>query len=350
MKIDLIYPPFKDSYLYFLTDGFYEALKKKGFNARILTPNFKDPGSFIDNILKHKPDYTLSFNGILPNEKGLFLSDAVQIQHIAYITDFPIYFTPLAANPRSLLLVPDRDSSLFMKGLKAKRVYTLPLAARQRIVSETVKEYKITAWVSSCLPETILKEIRSLYPEDIVETLKRASQSLLKNAHSSLPQALAHSFTKAPPPGLDFIELLSYLESYTSAHLWYELLKNSSVSIDIFAKPDETDELVDVFKNTHRYHPALSYEEYLNIVQQSEFTLIADPIVKEGGSSLFFESIYLKSTPIINRTPYTETWGGALLYHADNPTFTLESKASDYERVRKFEMWENRVDELLKIL
>lgn len=349
MKIDLIYPPFNDPFLIYLTEGLADALKKKGVKVRLLTPHFKNPGEFIDNLLEYKPDYTLSFNGILPNEKGFFLSDALKIPHISYITDFPTYFAPLAKNTRGILLVPDKDSCSFMKGLEAKRVYTLGSAARLKPLNSSVKEYKITARASSLLPKNVFKEIQKKYLEEVQSAIKRASFSLLKNTSLSLPEALAHSFTLAPPSGLDFITLLADLESYVKAIIWHDLLRNTKESIDVFAEEREIDELSSEFKNTHRFHPALSYESYLDIVQRSEFTLMASPVIKEGGSSLFYETIFRKSIPVINKTPFTESWN-AVFYDASNPHFNLEKKASDYDRVLRDDMWENRVDALLKLL
>lgn len=134
MKIDLLLPDLTSyDVLKEFTWALSKAFNKAGVKARVIDLNQKNS---VQQHLKELPDYTLAFNGLLPDVSNKFLYDFTKVPHITWLVDSPATFTELLAHPKSLIITIDEDHAdiarkhhpnvLFLPhGIDASRRYTL---------------------------------------------------------------------------------------------------------------------------------------------------------------------------------------------------------------------------------
>lgn len=355
IKIDLFLPPSHDEELNQYSFDFYEALSKLGVNCRLLKGDSHNPAAFIDDLLKNKPHYTLSFNGLLPDDQGRFLADLLNINHIAYITEFPSAFALLNQSKKTLITAPDKGSVNFLKGLGCQSVFPLKTASSP-IDQHKDKTYKYVAHVSSLTLEDYLNRLAKKFPEPLIDILLDAAELTLKNEALYFYEALVQSFRPdkltIPPQNIDFSLLLEELENLTKIISWERLLESFPHSIDIFSEFDKEDSLKKKFHSKHRFHRQVSYNEWRKILMTSEYNLLSSPILKNGVEASFYLTIASSSMPIINENAFTKEWD-VIRYHADNPSFgalTTENVEKNLARFKEKDTWTERAKELISIL
>lgn len=74
------------------TTKFYEALMRAGIRTKLFFFDKPNTEIIIKEMLEDPADYTMSFNGTLPNPQGVFLCDVLKIPHICYLVDLPQHF------------------------------------------------------------------------------------------------------------------------------------------------------------------------------------------------------------------------------------------------------------------
>ncbi|MFN4173948.1 MAG: hypothetical protein ACK4HV_02445 [Parachlamydiaceae bacterium] len=352
MKIDIILPPLQDELLILSSQELNFALQKHGVEARLLKPNYKNPGELIDSIIANKSDYTLSFNGLLPDYKGRFLADMIKIPHIAYLLDFPIPFISLVNSPLTRIVVSDPDSLAFLQGLNGKHLFLLEPSA-PLLEENREKKRKFLAWASSLTPKTWLDKLSKKYPQGVVNTLKRAAILNIENTQISFYEALARSVRpeELDPSRIDFIALLDDLEKYTHALLWDRFLEAFPEKVDVFADPFYDNELPSKFKDKHNFLETIDYSKWLNEVRTSEYSLQITPVLKKSGSNQFFAALSAGAVPIINPTPYNETWNIIPFDYAYPQFNELHDHSALAEknrtRFKTHDLWLNRAKSLL---
>lgn len=350
MKIDIILPPIQDELLLLSSQELHFALQTLGVTSRLLKPDYKNPAALVDDVIANKSDYTLSFNGLLPDYKGRFLCDMINIPHIAYLLDFPIPFTSLVKSPLTHIVVSDSDSYNFLKELNGKNLILLESSAP--LFEETrKKERKFLAWASALSPKTWLERFEKKYPQEVVETLKRAAILNIENGEIPFYEALVRSVKEgAPVDKIDFISVLDDLEKYTHSLLWNRLLSSFPHKVDIFADPFFDNELPELYKDKHNFLGTIDYSKWLDEVRKSEYSLQVVPVLKRSGSTQFFAALSAGAVPVINSTPYTETWNIVPFDYA-YPQYDLQDPSALAEKNRSrfinHDLWSNRAKTLL---
>lgn len=355
MKIDIILPPIQDDLLHLSSQELNFALQKCGVESRLLKPDYMHPGTLVDSIIANKSDYTLSFNGLLPDYKGRFLCDMINIPHIAYLLDFPIPFTSLVRSPLTRIVVSDPDSLAFLKGLNGSNIILLETSA-PLFEEHRKKTRKFIAWASALAPKTWLDTFSRKYPQEVVDTIKRAAILNIENTEISFYEALARSIRpeEINLQKIDFIALMDDLEKYTHSVLWNRFLETFPEKVDVFADPFYENELPDRFKDRHNFLGTIDYSKWLDEVRVSKYSLQIAPVLKKSGSNQFFASISAGAVPIINPTPYNETWN-TVPFDYGLPQFNDFGDAEalseqNRSRFKTHDLWVNRAKALVEAL
>ena len=355
MKIDIILPPIQDELLILSSQELHFALQKLGISSRLLKPDYMRPGDMVDAIIANKSNYTLSFNGLLPDYKGRFLCDMINIPHIAYLLDFPIPFTSLVKSPLTRIVVSDPDSLSFLKGLNGTNILLLETSA-PLFEEHRKKTRKYIAWASSLSPKTWLEKLAKKYPQEAVNTLKRAAILNIENTEISFFEALVRSVRpeELPLQRIDFIALLDDLEKYAHAVLWHRFLEIFPEQVDVFADPFYENELPDHFKDKHNFLGTIDYSKWLDEVRSSEYSLQIAPVLKKSGSNQFYAAISAGAVPIINPTPFNEKWNTIAFDYAypQFNDFGDHTALSELNRARfkTHDLWSNRAKSLIDSL
>lgn len=355
MKIDIILPPMQDELLILSSNELYHAFQRIGVSARLLKSDYKHPGELIDSILENKSDYTLSFNGLLPDYKGRFLCDLINIPHIAYLLDFPIPFVSLVKSPLTRIIVSDADSFAFLQGLNGSKMILLEPSA-QLVEEPKKKTRKFIAWASSLTPKTWIEKLSKKYPQSVLNTIKRAAFLNIEDKEIPFYEALVKSLRpeEIDLSKIDFIALLDDLEKYTHALLWDRFLETFPEKIDVFGDPFYENELPQKFKDKHHFLGTIDYSKWLEELRLSEYSLQVSPVLKKSGSAQFFAAISAQAVPMINETPYNQTWK-TIPFDFAYPRFNdfgdpaALSKMNSI-RFKAHDLWDNRAKTLVDSL
>lgn len=282
------------------TKNFGEALKKEKIDIEILEGKYDNPKPFLEKILKNPPDCTLSFNGLLPDEKGVFLCDMLKIPHVACIFDTPAHYFALTKSPYSIVTCVDLDFCDFFKGFNQfKNVIFFPQAAEKNL-SETVnKERKIDClFLGSFIDhEKLRKTWREKLPPVVSNILDNAIDKTLKEEKTSFIQAIVQAINAEMQKKenidlrmINFEELFDLLVQYVRSKSNVDLLKSIQAPVEIYADffncPNIENELSRQ-KNLH-LHSSIPYEEAIKLMKNTKIVLNNSPLYKNGGHERIF--------------------------------------------------------------
>lgn len=315
MKIDLLFPPHQnDDFLEYFTQSLGEALLRLGVECRLLKPEKNNPSAFVDDLLRHAPDCTLSFNGLLPDEKDNFLADLVKIPHVACLTDFPTSFNRLAKSKYTIITSPDRFGSIYLQGINARRVLYMPHAISKSTHAEMTakKEYEIVLISSASDPEKIRKKWKKTYPKPLVDAMIESAERTLAEPKLPYQEALSDAInekmfeTPIDLNPIDFLWLLHEQEVYIeSLNIVNALNELKDFTIDVFGRPHETSELPFLIKNKNvSFHPPITFQQSFDIQAKAKVVLDSSPLLKEGGGIGVFAALALNSLPLTNKTAF----------------------------------------------
>jgi hypothetical protein len=355
MKIDLIMPDKSHTSLKQYTEELHDALVKENVEARLISSERLKPAQFIDTITKQSPDFTLSFNGLLPDQQGRFLADMIGIPHVALLTEFPTPFSLLKDSPKTIIGSPDRYGAAFLQGIGALKSFYFPLGVKIHETDDTPKKYKLIYIGSHLLPETIIRNWKKNYPEPFVQALLKAGTLTLENESLSYVEAVTQAFDEKVKDGSLFmpridmiavlIELEDYIQSLNAVNMLDAALKDK-IDLHIFEEKDRPSELKTKYKGTSLvFHTPVSYSESLTIIAESENRLINSFLIKKGIPISVLTSLSLRCQPIINKNSELKEFPA---YSPPYYQFDLETKTP-----REFlqeHTWEKRVKPLLKEL
>lgn len=170
MKIDLLYPDFT---AYDVLKGFtkelHAAFLRAGVTARIIDLNDK---ASVQSHLGDLPNWTLAFNGLLPDLNGKFLYDFTGVPHMAWLLDAPERFLPLFKHPKTEIAVIDEGYLAQANRLKPSAFFLPHAVDPTRIVDLTQKRTIPLLFPASFVPPTDEESEREqLARENALKTL-----------------------------------------------------------------------------------------------------------------------------------------------------------------------------------
>lgn len=339
-RIDLFLPPFSHySILHHFTYKLYEALTRLGVHCRILKPTPEDPKLFLQQIFHDTPDCTLSFNGLLPDEHGYFFADAMQIPHVACLTEHPTRFMGLAKSPYTIITCMDGSGLDFFHELGAEHVFFMPHGVEKNIRKDPSGERQIDLLLlSTCFDYEQIGEIwREKYPLPLQEVLYETVEKILREENTTHIQAFIEllnrrkkerddiDLTSIPYPET-LIELDEYIRGKDRVNL-IRAIKNHP--IDIYGMgPWEK-----YIKNTKaKVHSPLNFKDALPLMQNSKIVLNSCPTVKFGTHTRTLAGMLSGAVAITPETPYMKEFfkdNTDLLYYRYNTIEEINSQIDD---------------------
>lgn len=368
MKIDLfLHQRSQYAALDYFTLKVKEALERAGVIAKIQRLENKDPRPFLESIQKNRPDYTLSFNGILPDQEGRFLSDMIGIPHIACLVDSPPWFIPLKDSPLTHITCVDRSHVDFFLGLGKKEVSFMTQACDSQLKPSGIKkEYDVTFLCSPIDIDEIDASWKQNHSEAMVRALHHAADIALRDPHVSYWQAFTEALSIHHPQDplelVHLVEILKELERYINGKDRLDLLRHlNGVTIDVFGDWEP------YLKNLPhlRLHPAVPFEEHFKILESSRITLNALAKIRQGGSERIFNALALNTLPLTSESAYLNSfyqdqkslltycygsWKSAeeKIRHALSDPAYYDTLVSEGRRITlATQTWDHRVRELL---
>jgi hypothetical protein len=186
MKIDfIISPTAQNSRLGDLTKQLARGFELEGVATRVLTsPKDRRPEAFIDDLIKNAPNLTISFNGILPDPEGRFLSDLLRVPHLAILTDAPSTYLELAKSHYTIVSCIDSFYTEFFQKAGANKALFMPFMAP--INDQEVPKISDRSIDLLMIPELI--DVDAIYtdwkdnlPKEMITVLDDAANQSVKN-------------------------------------------------------------------------------------------------------------------------------------------------------------------------
>jgi len=319
LKIDLFLPT-KSQYgvLQDFTYALHEALQEEGVESRVLVADKSNPRPFLDKIFEKKPDFTLSFNGLLPDSEGNFFSDMLKIPHIAYIVDAPNHYMSLASSSYSIIATIDELYAEFYRKLNMPNVLFLPHGANKKLYHTTEVERNIDVLaLFSFLDYEAIRESWKQLPRPLELALIDAAEEVLSEKYifhiDAFIEALnRHGLNTQSLQGLDgsLIALLDQLEDYIKGRDRIALLKAiKSSKVQLYTMKESIPGWKKYLKDNSNIsiHEELSFEQALEKMRNSKLVLNSCAAMKENGHERVFNGLLQGANVLSNANPYLDS-------------------------------------------
>lgn len=290
--------------MHYFTEELAKAFTRQGVECRILRAQRDKPADFIDNLLEDRPDFTLSFNGLLPDEEGRFFADMLKIPHVAYVIDSPNHFFSLSRSEYTLVASIDRDFCDFFRGMHCPYVLFSPHGVDQNLNFDNRENRSIDALMLSSFIdyEAVRKEWINKYSSTICFVLEQACEitlaepriSYIQSFVQALDQAMKHS-RPIDALELNLGELFDEIELYVRGKDRIELVKAiTDVPVHVYGAGNTSENWKKYLGNDYDrviLHDAVSYEEALTLMKQSKIILNSSPTIKNGAHERIFAGL-----------------------------------------------------------
>lgn len=343
-----------------------DAFERLGIEVELLDISKMTMAELLHSIYKASPDYTLAFNGLEPLQGGNFLSDELQIPHVAWLVDSAHYFTRIGKGAFNLLISPDQTSADLHKTWGATRSFFLPHGFEASVATPPEKErhFPIVFLGSFIDPIEIQEAWKKSMPLEHVEELVEAAKKVLCDPSLPYQQALGDRWNSLSPA--DYSVLAMSFDLYVRATDRIELLKSlCGLPVHIFGNRPAArgwEDFLDLKNGDYTLHPAVNFPESIEIMKQAKIVLNSSPMFKTGGHERIFYGLGCGAAVLTNRTTwimehYKEN-EEILLYNSkekieellSSPGKLVEIAQKGQEKALKNETWDARAKSLLEIM
>jgi spore maturation protein CgeB len=317
-RIDLFLPP-RSQYrvLHHFTYKLGEALKRANVDSRILEAEYHNPKPFLEALFQDRPDCTLSFNGLLPDNEGRFFCDMIQIPHVSCLVDSPNQFLQLAHSPLTIITCADRFSCDFFRGLGCKNVLFMPHAVEKDLPPPSGEEriYDVVVLNSLIDYELIQSEWKDRYDKPVREAMNQAIKIVMSDEDTHYVQAFVDSLDlmmelhgRIDPKDIDFVSVLDDIEMYIKGKSRIDIIKSvKDVPVHVFGAAASTASWEKYLGNDCPnvvIHEPVPFEQAVDIMKQSKIVLNNCPWIKNGAHERIFYGLACGALVITNDNIY----------------------------------------------
>lgn len=315
-QIDL-FSPDRSRYhvLHYFTKKFHEAIVRSGVQSRLFPPptNANLP-NIVSSLIKNPPDCTLAFNGLLPDSKGQFLADTLQIPHVACLVDAPNHFLNLIKSAYTMIGCIDLSFCDFFQELSFPQTFFFPhaVAAEDASLIEKKREYDVVMLASNMDFERIRKNWKKRYPHPLCQVLDDAADQVLSDTTTTHLQAFFHLInTPYAQKNIDLkrfnsIAILSELEDYIRSKDRVELLRAvEGIPVHLFGQKQGWKPYLRK-NSTILLEGQVSFTQVQDILQRSKILLNSMPNYKHGAHERIFSGLIQGALPVTNKNVFME--------------------------------------------
>ncbi len=359
-RIDLFMPP-RSQYgvLHYFTVKLAEALDRIGVKSRTLEAEHENPRPFLDQLFSDRPDCTLSFNGLLPDDEGHFFCDMINIPHVACLVDAPTQFFSMIKSPKTIIACADESGCEFFRGLHCHHTLFMPHAADITLTSLPLIEervYDVVVMSSLIDYQRLRQEWEGQYHPLVCKAMDDAVEMTLSDPSTSYVQAFVGALDKQvsitgalDPRKVDFVSILDDLEIYLKGRSRIESIRAvKDAEVHVFGAETETatwKEYLGDAKNIVIHDP-VPFEQALDIMRQSKILLNTSPWSKKGGHERIFSAMAVGTVVLTNENEYLNSQfknGKELVLFKNEEPGQINDLINEYLSNKK--LWKQVVDE-----
>lgn len=296
------------------TEQLSAALERQGIKTKIIKAERNDPKAFLEAILKDPPDCTLSFNGLLPDESDRFLCDLIQIPHVAYLVDSPIYFAPIIKSKLNIVASVDADFCQAFKNSNFDQVIFLPHATSRDLHADKAqkREYDVLMLNSMIDPEETKLEWHGKYSKELIAVLEEATELTLNDneipyTHAFLKVYSEHQKAgkKLNPKEFFYAELFNDLEFYLEGKALTEMIRSIEADLHIFGSDSQKwKKYLKKGQSNVKLHEEVRFEEALDLMKKAKILLNCAPKMKRAGHERIFSGLACESAVVALDNPF----------------------------------------------
>lgn len=317
-KIDLFMPP-RSQYgvLHHFTVKLAEGFQRQGISCSVLEAEWNNPKPFLEKIFSDRPDCTLSFNGLLPDDEGRFFCDLIGIPHVAFLVDSQNQFFPLIQSPNTIISCTDRFSCDFFKGVNSKNnVLFVPHGVERELAPDKSlgKIFDVVMLSSLIDYEGLKEEWNERYPKMVLEAMDEAIETTLNDPKMWYVQAFVYALDRQielrgaiDPAKIDFPSVFDDLEMYLKGRSRVDLIRSiDDAEVHIFGSTEGRgwNELLGKNKSNLVFHEPVPFAQALEIIKQSKIVLNIAPWIRNGSHERVFASLASGSLPLTDENLY----------------------------------------------
>lgn len=322
------------------TQALAQALEELGVPTQVLSLEGGKLDAAALKALRHTPpDFTFSFNCILPLPSGEFLWDLLDLPHVFWNLDPAIYVTDTLSSPRLHMPCVDAFDPQFLRSLGFHRSLFLPHGTHSQLTSpRETRPYEVVL-MGSCYDHEALRLQwqKTLSPKEIL-VVEGAIALLQASPQLHFLQALTSLIQQEglEPGSYDFSALCTFVDYFIRGWERFELLSSlSGVQVHVFGEVHEwTDyhsqgwERYLSSQSSLTWHPPVPYSEALEIMKKSRLCLNSSPQFAHGGHERIFQGLAQGCALLTNSNPFIEE------------AFSLETGVSTFLHPQKEEVRE----------
>lgn len=357
-----------------------EAMQRKGIET--LHIDVKESAlnaETLGAIARFNPNFTCSFNTLLPIGQGNFLCDYLQIPHWSILLDPVAYSMDLIKSPYSIISYVDQQDSEWLKKESFENHLFFPHAVEKELIGSSHEKIYDVVFIGSC---DDYERIESLWmkeqPKEIQKIIVSAAEKHLLDAETSIASSLYAAWKESnlPEEKFDLLSLFYYVDYFNRGKDRVELIRSiRDVKIHVFGAPMEDgitehrgwDYYLKDKKNVC-LHPPISFPESLEILKQSKIVLSSAPFFKNGSHERIFTALACGALPLANETLYWKEQfveGEEIIFHRpwkrDETNRLIHDMLNDEakrqqmvakgaQKVKALHTWDQRVDSILQTL
>ena len=381
-RIALFMPP-RSQYgvLHYFTEKMIEALEHQGVTCQLLEAEYYNPRPFLEQLLNDKPDCTLSFNGLLPDDEGRFFCDLIDIPHVACIVDTPTHFFSLVHSPNTIITNTDRHGCAFFRGLGAQRVLFMPHGVDRTLaerISDEPRTIDVAMFTSLIDYKAIRDSWKQKYASPLASAIEEASAIVLNDTAISSTEAFVAALDQQvksgaaiDPKSINFIEVLDDLDMYIKGKGRIDLLRAiEETPVALYGAAAETATWSDYLSDRPNItiHDPVPFAQVLDLMAQSKIVLNNSPWVKGGAHERLLSTMASGALAFTDRNGYLDEYfedEKELVFYDHNALDQVEELLADWlfdddkrrsvtaagkVQVAQQHTWDHRAAQLLKEL
>jgi spore maturation protein CgeB len=255
-----------------------QSLNKQGIQTRLF---WVGDGHFFEafySIVEDPPELTCSFSDI--SLEGKPLGDMWGIPHLSLLVDPPIYFLHQMTTKCGWLSCVDEEDCAFVRSLNFPHVFFLPHAADAQERTPVSNERLLdTVFFGTCID---YEAIASSWPKHEKELLLAASDRVLSKEGPSV----ARSLIELSVGPCDLPRLHAEVDRYSRGKERIQLIRSLEKVAVWGDGPWQK-----YIGTAHDVHPAVSFEQALELMKKSKIVLNSSPRFKKGAHERIFYAL-----------------------------------------------------------
>lgn len=370
--------------LFFMPDGLYgttrhfthelrKAFQKKGVETKIFDFEEIDVLSVMEIVKMEKPDFTCTFNPILPLSDGRLFCDYVKTPHLNILVDISIDLLYLLKSPYSIISCVDLFFCEYLKMGDFRNTLFFPHGVNSDIVpgEEKGRIYDVVMLGTCNDYENISDSWEKTYSPKVARLAKRVIEEVFSDSRTSYLFALMKSLEeeKISPKEIHLTKLFREVEACIKGRGRVEMVRAiKDAEVHIFGESKGSKGWKDYLSSQKNvvFHDSIPFEETIEVMRKSKILLNSVPFFKYGSHERLFYGLASGASVVTDETLFNKgefkQGEGVLFYKAwksgeisseikellKEPKKRIAAVEKGRQKVLEKHSWECRVDFLVK--